>query len=366
MTNEGKFGLQEAIWLITITSSTKLLLTNPAMSAKIAGTAGWYVPLISMVFTIIWFTFIFLLLKRYPGNNIMEIYETVLGRFLGSIFSCVIMLALLSSAALSLREFVEVKKVYILVRTPISLIITCFIIVTIILSFLGLEAIARYSKLISFILLFSFILILILSSQNYQSHRLFPILGYGLGNTLFHGFMRSSMFGEIIIIAIIAKSLHGINEIKKTGFISIIFSGILVSVAYLTFLLTFSYFLGRELTAPIYVMASLINYGFFFQRVESIFMFIWNLTSLISIAVLLYSSLMVYCHIFRIKDKRPLIIPFGIILFTLTIIPQGLMHVISIYRQFLMNYGWMFFYVPSLIVLLSAIILRKKGNIKNA
>jgi hypothetical protein len=68
---------------------------------------------------------------------------------------------------------------------------------------------------------------------------------------------------------------------------------------------------------------------------------------------------------FRIKDKKPLIFPFAIILFSLSMIPRGIMDVISIYRQDLMQYGWIVFYIPPLIALITAIIRKKKGVVKS-
>lgn len=362
MTKEGKFGFQEALWLLVITTSTKLFFSSPTMAVKLVGTAEWYMTLVSAAVAAVGFTFIYLLLKRYPGNNIMEIYDNVLGSFFGFVFSFLLAAVLLVEAAIGIREFVEVQKVYVFPKTPISFIIGVFIAVVVILSFLGLEAVARYTELIAFVLIAAFIIIIVLSSQHYQFHRLFPIFGYGLDKTIYHGAMRSSAFGEVIIVAIIVKSLHGVKEIKKAGFICLLVSEILVLVAYLAFLLTFSYFFGRELTAPMYVMSSLVNYGVFFQRTESIFLFIWNLTSLISVSVLFYMVLIVYCHMFGIKDKKPLIIPFAIILFSLSMIPRGIMDVISIYRQYLMEYGWALFYLPPFIVLIVAIIRKKEGT----
>ncbi|MGE5631741.1 MAG: GerAB/ArcD/ProY family transporter [Caulobacteraceae bacterium] len=361
MTKEGKFGFQEALWLLVITTSTKMFFSSPTMAVKLVGTAEWYMTLVSAAVAAVGFMFVYILLKRYPGNNIMEVYDNVFGRFLGFAFSFLLAAVLLIETAIGIREFAEVQKVYVFPKTPITFIIGAFVAVVVVLSFLGLEAIARYAKLIAFSLITAFVIIIVLSFQHYQLHRLFPIYGYGLGKTIYHGAMRSSAFGEVIIIAIIAKSLHGVKEIKKAGFISLLISEILVLVAYLAFLLTFSYFVGRELTAPMYVMSSLINYGVFFQRTESIFLFIWNLTSLISGSVLFYMVLIVYCHMFRIKDKKPLIIPFSIILLSLSMIPRGIMDVISIYRQYLMEYGWALFYLPSFIALIVAVI-RKKGG----
>jgi len=191
VTKEGKFGLQEAIWVLIITSTAKVFFTSPAMVARAVGTAGWYMTLISTATAAVGFTFIYFLLKRFPEKNIMEVYDSVLGKCIGFVFSLILAVVLLILASVNLREYTDVLKVYVFIKTPPTFIIGFFIVTVVILSFLGLESIARCSKLFAYVLLLGFILILLLASQHYQPHRLFPIFGYGLGNTIYNGIMRS-------------------------------------------------------------------------------------------------------------------------------------------------------------------------------
>ena len=56
---------------------------------------------------------------------------------------------------------------------------------------------------------------------------------------------------------------------------------------------------------------------------EPIFLFLWNFGSFIEITLTFYAALMVFCHVFRIEDKRPVILPMLTILYCLNLIPQG-------------------------------------------
>ncbi|MDQ2087281.1 endospore germination permease [Herbivorax sp. ANBcel31] len=363
MLTEGKLGSSEVIWLLVITISVKVFFAGPLIIFRNTGTSAWYTMLISAIFATVGFTIIYMLLKKYPGKNILEIYEKVLGRFLGSVFSFSLILIMLFSASLRLREFGEVQKIYMFAKTPISFLLVFFVIVLIFLSFLGLESIARYSKLISFLIFTAFILIIILSTQLYQVHRLFPALGYGIDKTIYHGFIRMSEYGDIIIIAIIAKSLHGLAQIKKIGYLSILISALVISIAFLAFSMTFSYYIGQEIIGPMYVMTSLVRYGLFFERVESLFMFIWSLGSIVSVTLMFYMSLFIYCHVFRISDKKPLIVPFAIILFTLSMIPKGISSLVDIYLKYIRELGGIFYFaLPLIVLIISAIFNKKEGD----
>lgn len=362
MTQEGKFGVHEAVCLLTITSVAKVFYTSPALLVGIVGTANWYMTLISAATAAFGFTFIYFLLKRFPGKNIMEIYDSVLGSFLGFIFSFMLLFIIVATGISNLREFSDVLKVYVYPDSPLGYLMGIVLFTAVILSFLGLETIARYSKFVGYALLFGFVLVMILSIQNYEFFRIFPLLGHGLGTTVYNGLIRSSGHAEIIIIAIFAGSLQGISHIKKAAYTSFVLAGIIVSFSFLSFIMSFPYTVAQELTAPMYEMVGVINYGSFFQRVEPIFLFVWSISSLISITVLFYMALLIYCHMFRINDKKPLIIPFSIIFFALASIPLSIIHLIKGLIQTLRSFSWIFFFIPPIVTLIAAKIFKKKGS----
>ena len=109
-----------------------------------------------------------------------------------------------------------------------------------------------------------------------------------------------------------------------------------------------------------YEMASLIDYGGFLQRMEPIFLFLWNFGSFIEIALTFYAALMVFCHVFRIEDKRPVILPMLTILYCLNLIPRGISEVISVNINRLRTWGGVLFFTPSIILLVVALIRKKK------
>lgn len=365
MIKEGKFGTQEAICLLTITTVSKAFYTSPAMVMKGVGTAGWYMTLISAVTATVAFTPLYILLKRFPGKNIMEIYDIVLGKVIGSLFSFSLLLIVILTAAANIREFTEVMIVYIFPLSPPSYIIVLLLIIVVLAAYLGLEPIARVSRLFGGMLLFGLLSILILAAKNYDIHHLFPIFGYGIGTTLSNGVLRSSAYGEITIVAVIAGSLQGITHIKKTGYISLLLSGTIISLTILSFTLSFPYYTGREITAPMYLMTTLINYGGFFQRLEAIFLYIWSISMAISSSALIYIVLMIYSYMFNIQDKKPLIFPLSIILYCLIMLPESMGALITIYMQALRTYGWIFFFLPPALALLIAMAKGEEGDVKN-
>ncbi len=366
MIREGKFGFQEALSILFISMTTKVLFTSPAVIIRMVGTAGWYLTLISALTAGIGLFFLVKLINRFPGSNLMDIYEKVLGKGIGPVFSFFLAGCLFFTASVNLREYTEVMKVYVMPLSPPSYIIILFILVISVMAFMGLESIARFSKFILLIIVCGFIIVICLAYKNYSMGRLFPILGYGLKKTIFTGIGRSSVYGELVLIGVFAASLHGTKHIKKIGFWSLVTSAVFISLNLLFFSLAFPYFSGQEMTSPMYELAALINIGSFFQRMEPIFVFLWNFSSFISVTALFYASMMIYSHIFRIMDRKPLVMPMAIMLFALAMLPEGLSSVMNDSVQFLRTWGWVGYFLPQLLTLLVAVIRKKKEEPTNA
>ena len=360
MIKEGRFGITEAVSMVTITISSKALFTSPAIIASSVGTAGWYMTLISAAVAIAGFTFIYFLLKRFPGKNIVEIFEITLGRFAGSVFSALIAFTLMYYASISLREFTDIYKEYILPLSPPEYLIGIFLTATAILCYFGLESIVRFCRLFAYILLFGYIFGIIISAKNYQFHRLFPILGYGIGNTISEGIIRSASYGEVIILAVIAGSLQGVKNIKKAGYKSLILTAVLLSSSLLASSLTFAYYTKQEIASSLYSMTMLIDYGRFFQRLDPIFLFLWNITYLISITVILYIVISIFCKMSRIQDTRPVILPFVFILFAGAMLPRDMTQALSLVEAY-REYGWSTYFILPLIALIAAGLKKKRG-----
>lgn len=366
MIKDGKFGYHEAISMFVITIFIKAFFTSPTMVAKLVGTSGWFMTLISALCTAIFFTFQYLLLKRFPNMNQMEINDTVLGNKIGRLLTLLFSAYVLIVAAIKMREFSEVMEVFVLPESPPSFIMIIFCASIIALCITGLETIARFSKFIVYILALGYILVMLFSIPNFRLYRLFPIFGYGLDKNIAIGFSRSSFYGEIALIGVYAKSLQGTKEIKRIGYSSIFVSGILTSSACLFFILAFSYLTAREQVSSMYTLATMVNLGSFLQRVDPIFVFLWNFGTFIEVSVLFYASMAMFCHVFRISDRRPVILPMTTILYCINLIPKGLVEVSTELVQTLRTWGWGFYYFPSILVLIIAVIRKKKGETANA
>ncbi len=366
MNSEGKIGTYEAICFTSLVMINKIFFTSVGGIVYQTGTAAWYATLISCLTTLMFFAFIYLLLKRFPGKDILQIYEAVLGKLFGKIVALVICSFVIFNAGSTLREFVEMIKVYNLPYTPTSMIIITFLSVSMIIGYFGLQTLARVCALCFLPAIIALTVILLLAAPEYDPNLLKPYGGYGLITSMGHGFMRSSAYFEFILLGFAVNAIGGYKFYKKIGISSIVITGAVFSISLLCYLMTFGYAVGSENISGIFELSRSIYFNRFIERVESIFLFAWVISSVISTTASYYFGLLIYSKVFTIKDHKPLLIPFAILVFIIAILPESMQVVSQVNITFLRQYSLFIIYVPAIIVLLIAVIFRKKGRVENA
>ncbi len=362
MIKQGKFGTAEAIYLITLVIASKAFYTSIRVMIKKTGTAAWYMTLVSGIVSIIFFLLISLVMKRFPGKNLVDIFELVTGRFLGKILTLLFSAYYVYYAGSSLREFLEMIKVYNLPYTPPSLIIIAFMAVVVVLAYIGLEAIARLASVSFYPILIGIAIILFLAYPYYHVRAIFPIGGYGIAETIESGFFRSSAYDEVVILAFIINSINGVKTFKKVGIYSIVISGIVFLFTCLCNVMAFDYTMASENVSDLFQLARVIYFSRFFQRIESIFLFIWIIASLITVGLAFYIAISSFCRAFRISNHRPLILQFAFLTFMVTLLPEGIIEVAKTNIVFMREYSMTLIYGVPILVLLISVIFGKKGD----
>jgi len=303
-------------------------------------------------------------MKKFPGQHVYEIYESVLGKPIAVILGLLFFSYAIFYAGTNLREFAEIMKAYSFPFTPLYLTITCVLIVTAIFNYFGIECMVRVSVIFFVPIAIGVVLILALAAPTYDAYLLRPFWGYGITNTVFTGILRSSAYSEILALTVIIKSLQGFKNFKKAGFLSLALSGIVLMISMMLYIMSFGYTLGQEKLSAFFELSRIIYISRFFQRVESVFLFIWVISSVITVAAAVYIALSTYCKVFRLKNHRPLIYPVEFLVFTVAILPDNVMQLMDINIQITRKYSLFLLYlVPVLVLIISAVFKKKGGSV---
>ncbi len=366
MNKEGTFGTYEAVCLVSMIIIVKIFYTSITVIVNIEGTSGWYGTIISCITSMFLFSLLYMLMKRFPGMDITQICEAILGKIIGKAFTLIFSAYVLYYAASNLREFIEMIKTYNLPYTPPSILICAFIAVCIIIAYFGLEDIARVSGILFAPVMICIIIILLLAIPYYDLDYIKPYLGYGLKKTIITGMLRSSAYSEVFILTIIINSIHGLKAFKKVGIISLLIAGVTFSTNILCYVMAFLYSSGSENLSGLFELSRAIYFNRYIQRVESIFLFAWVIASLLAVSVAFYISINLYTKAFRISNHRPIIFPFSFLLFMVALIPQNISEVIHIHIHLLRQYSSFLIFLVPILLLIIAVIFRKRGDVANA
>lgn len=362
MYKEGKFGLVELISITTLAIVSKIFYTSTAVIINQAGTSAWYTTLISCFLSIILFMLAYSLMKRFPGKSIVQVYEKVVGKIIGKSLGFIFSFYILFYGASNLREFVEMIKSYNYPDTDLSILMICYMIVIILIVYKGIENIGKISRITIYPIIIGLFIILIMSYPYYNFDYTKPLLGYGIGNTLRTAFFRSSAYQEVTVLFVLARCAHNVKDIKKAGIISILISGTIFVISVLCYLMAFSYSMGKEYLSGIFQLSKLIYYNRYFQRVESIFLFIWIISSVLTTALAFYASMSLYCDIFEISDHRPLLLPHAFFMYIISLLPENLIQLLYFNLKINREYGLFLAFGTPILILLIARISGKKGD----
>lgn len=362
MLNEGKIGVFEAICIVAIMSSTKVLYSSTRAVVEISGTTGWLTTIISGGTALVGFYFITLLMNRFPGRELVSVFETVFGRIVGIVISLVISLFFLFNSAAFAREFVEAVKVYVYPLSPPSFLLIIFVLAVMTILYFGFECVARTAALFAWPMLTGLAVIVVLAIPLYQISNLYPLLGHGPVKIITTGMLRSSVYGDTLALAVVINSLQGISHFKKSGLTAVILSTLIIAVSIFIYDLSFPYFIASENTIPLYALTRSIEYGRFFQRFEAIFLFVWSISAILASAINLYFALSIYSKVFRIDDHRALILPQTVIIFTASIIPPDISTIAYDYVHTIRQYGWVVYFGIPLLALVVAVARGLRGE----
>jgi spore germination protein (amino acid permease) len=358
---QGKFGVAEAVVLLTVSNMARIFLTFPSYLVDAAGPAAWLSSLAGLALALLQVWLFYLILKPHPRENIMDITTGALGRFAGPAVNVIFAAFFIIVGAMFMRIVSEALLVSALPYTPISVVSTGYIATAVLGAYLGLEALAR-SVRVTYPFVVGGIAFLLLSlAPTWDASMLFPLLGTGPAGVFLKGGLLSGAVAEILLAAVIVRSFHGPEMFRRVTARAMLMGFAYLTLLELVLIMTIGWNTARESTLPFYLLSRSISLGRFFQRVESIFIIIWGFIGMVKLALSLYAAAAILTRTLKLPDYRPLIWPLALVTFVAGLLPPDLPTAVKIESLYLRQFIWL----PTLAlpaVVLAADRLRMRGG----
>lgn len=359
----------EAACVILNLLSTKIILDFPRTASEDAGSAAWLMIFLDSVAVYLIYLLITRLYEKFTGKDLLDISEKALGEPGRIIFGIIYLAQFMYVTSLVLRQFAEDIKVISLTTTPVSIVLLIFAVGMVVGAYFGIEAIGRLHVLAIPLLALAFILILLFNIPRYDVTRLSPWLGLGIKAIALKGIINLSYFSEVVAIFFLMPFLKKKERYGEVGRYGIFFAGLFLVLSTLCYLMVYQYPTSTEFFLPVYQMARSIKIGRFFTRIEAAFILIWASCAFLYLSSCLYFITYIFQRAFNLKYRKPLIVPFMILVFTLSLVPENLYSTLQAEMEIYRRFSWVISLIFPVILLAVASLrdwlMRRKEVWKN-
>jgi len=366
MKSKTVFGSWEATTLMVNLVFARILMIFPRDMVKSGGSAGWIIPIIITLLALLYFAIIAGMYKNIGSLDLIDISEAVGGRIFKVISGLLIIVFLLLTVSIFMGAFSQTLKITSLDQSPIEFVEIILFIGMIAAGYYGIEVVARINAFLVPVIIVGFILITLGVIPAFKINNLFPILGEGYTSILKGSIFKLSSFASFIILFLMVPYFK-IKNLKRIGYSYTLISGLLFLWSTLSFILLFPYEMAIDKKIPVFQMARHIKFGYFVQRIESVFVLICSVCVLLFLCVIFTFILSTFAKTFDLKKSRPMILPMAIIILSLSLLSRKIN--VELLGNSTVNLIWLFGMIfPLLIVILGAarrVGKKGKGDIRN-
>jgi len=268
----------EAIALIVIITINQIILNLPSTIILNTGSSAWINIIIISILAILFCILICKLFKRFPSNDIIDISEYLGGKFFKIFVGILYISFFVLISALFLRYFSNnIKQIY-FEKSPIVFLLLLFLIPISFAAKLGIKSIARANLILTPIVLISMLILFISTAKLFIPQNIFPILGFGADETFLIGLTNIYSFVSFAYIYFLIPLLKNPEDFKKISIWSIVISAINLFLGVICLIMLFPFIPFSDEMLSIYLVARLIEFGKFLQRVDAVFILIWILS----------------------------------------------------------------------------------------
>lgn len=270
-----KIGNKEAIALLITIAFNHVILSITKTIVETTASASLlniiYVGIITIIFTSI----ICYFLNKFPTFDLIDISNYLGGKILKWIIGILYICYFIFFSGNLLHIFSSFLQIIYFPMTKIFYIVLLFVISAFIVCTMKNNAIYRSIYIFSSIFIISLLFLFFSNLKNYEFERVYPIFGKGYIETFVLGLSNIFAFQGLSYIFFMPPMLKEPNKIKNIAITSIIFSCVFLLISVSIILFMFNAFIKTDVLLPLYSAAKYIEFGAFFQKLDSAFVLIW-------------------------------------------------------------------------------------------
>ena len=263
------------------------------------------------------------LYKKFIGLSILDIADYLGSNFLKTLVGIIFFLYFLFTMAVLLCRLVDCLQIVYYPMTNTIYTVLLFVMATGLICGLKNNAFSKANFIVLPISLVTLILVFAGNAKNFDYKNVFPLLGNGIESTFISGLSNLFAFGGIAYLYFLPPNLKKPEKFFKISIWSIILSAIFLLIAVAIITLMFNESLVKGQLFPIYLAVRYIEFGTFFQRLDSAFLLIRIISFLSFLGIISNLCLKIFKEITNINDSKPIIYPLMLLIFGFTMLMKS-------------------------------------------
>lgn len=308
-------GIALFLWLVTYTLGDMPIL-NPAIGAK-AYQDSWLGFILGWVGGFILMVIYVSIIRLNPSKTLFEILKDSFGKYLGSILIIFYIWYFIYNGSLVVREFGEYVVTVNYSETPIVFVLVLLILMAAYMIKSGLEVISRVYGILTFIFIFSVLLLTIMSIPQFDFNNFFPFLEHGLKPVLKAGFATVAFpFGELVLLLVISSVANESVNIKKIAYSAVALGGCLIFITLIRDIMVLGPGLLENQTFPAMASTQMIPKPLDVSPLVAVSLLIG---SGIETTTYLYACTLGITQLFNLDDYKPFVFPMSALMVMISI-----------------------------------------------
>jgi len=275
----------------------------------VGGRDGWMSVLPGFAVGIPYGLMVLSLVERYPHKNLLQISETLFGKWIGKIIGVIYILITGYFGGLLLGQAGNIYQTSIMPLTPISVFYLGGLLLVFYLVRSGIEVFARFSEVIFPLIVIALVLNVGLSISRIEQGELMPILSEGLKPLLWGGIKVIPFAMEFIlfiagIAAFLPTGKQELGQLKTGVWRAVFLVGILDTLVVLMQILVFGPTETIRLVYGLLVLGKLVEVSKTVAGVEALFLGVWLGGLVIKVSAFFFTAIWGLETVFSLKGLK--------------------------------------------------------------
>ena len=275
----------------------------------LGGRSGWMIVLPGFAVGIPYGLMVLSIVEQYPSKNLLQISETLFGKWIGKIIGVLYILSMGYLGGLVLGEIGNIYQSSVMPLTPITVFYLGAMLLVLYLVSAGIEVLARFSEVIFPLIVITLCLNITLSIPRIEQGELLPILYEGF-KPFFFAAIKVIPFAMNYVLflagfaAFIPTGKQEIRQLKTGIWRGVFLVGILDTFVALIQVLVFGPTETIRLTYGLLVLGKMVEITRTVTGVESIFLGVWLGALVIKVSALFFTTIWGLETVFSLKGLK--------------------------------------------------------------